>query len=80
MTITISGTIEDFLREVHERKIPLTAKGDFSLETLAVAPNNAENAAHQERMATFREWTASHGDITAVVSDDSREAIYDDGN
>lgn len=32
----------------------------------------------EERLAAFQAWTASHKDITAVILDDSREAIYGD--
>lgn len=54
------------------------ARGRIQRET---APKvNETLQTPEEWTKAFEEWVASHHDITAVVLDDSREAIYGDGN
>lgn len=52
---------EDYARELLERSLP---------------DEGATERTPEGRARAFEEWVASHKDITAVILDDSREAIY----
>ncbi|GAB4456841.1 MAG: hypothetical protein OHK0029_15440 [Armatimonadaceae bacterium] len=70
--LTMEGTIEEFLREVFTKQIPLSTRGNFMIQTA----ENEPEPTPEERAAAWRQFVESHKDIKAVVLDDSRAAIY----
>jgi|GEM_PF-4526457 hypothetical protein len=75
--LTLEGTIEEFLREVFTKQIPLSTRGNFVIQAAKNEPETLpKEPTPEERVAAWREFVESHKDITAVVLDDSREAIY----
>ena len=72
MTLTIDGTVEEFMREVFVKGIPLSARGKFAIETEAVADSPQPARLSVESWKQF----VAEFSTKAVVLDDSREAIY----
>ena len=78
MTETIDGTVEEVIRELFVRRVPMSAKVSVSLDTLDAPTNDVPVWARspQERLAAHIHWMATKKPVYTVVIDDSREAIY----
>lgn len=75
MTETIDGTVEEAIRELFVRRVPMSAKVSLSPD----APTNDVPVwarSPEERLPFFRHWMATKEPVHNVVLDDSREAIY----
>ena len=78
MTYTLQGTVEEFLREVFIQKIPLTTRGEFSVEVREGSPNGAGPAVSERLHILDR--LAQRNQTLPVLSSEtlSRESLYDD--
>jgi hypothetical protein len=77
LTIELRPEKEDVLRDVAARRgLP---PEEYARELLERSLPRTAARAPEERARAFQEWADSHGDVTAVVMDDSRQGIYADG-
>lgn len=76
LTIELAPAAEGVLRDAAARRG--LRPEEYARELLEQnLPQHSGTASTSEgRARAFEEWVASHKDITAVVLDDSREAIY----
>jgi hypothetical protein len=76
LTIELPREKEDVLRDAAARRgVP---PEDYARELLERSLPRTAARTPEERARAFQEWADSHGHVTAVVQDDSRESMYED--
>jgi hypothetical protein len=79
MTIVLAGTVEEIIREVFVKGIPLTARGQFQVESSTAPEPAIQERSIEERIRLLDEVAAQATDLPVLsVETLSREALYDE--